>query len=151
MGTAITQPLTGHYFTYCQFCVHDGKCELRHCEFLGLPSAGEKGPGFHHHEEIVDLLTIFQENTPQGCCNGRIVATDSPFIRLRCECGVAVSSLGLNDIPGGTFCHKFQPNEPGQARQKIAQEIASQRGISLCDVTPEDLPAINDSYHAVLT
>jgi hypothetical protein len=28
--------LTGNYFPYCQLCRHDGKCKLRHDEFLGI-------------------------------------------------------------------------------------------------------------------
>lgn len=28
--------LTGNYFPYCQVCRHDGKCKLRHNEFLGM-------------------------------------------------------------------------------------------------------------------
>ncbi len=123
--------LTGGYFHYCQFCKHDGSCELKHYEFMGVPPGeGVDRSPFHHHEDLRWGFSAFQQNTSRAQCTGRIRATDSIFFPLVCECGTVVDS----------FCRKFVPNGRGKERVALAKQIAAQRGIALSEITPEDLP-----------
>jgi hypothetical protein len=134
--------LTGHYFPYCQFCEHDGNCELRHNEFLGLNSQGKvdksRYPG---HEDLTWHFSAFQGNRRRGTCAGRIMKSGSIFIPLVCECGTAISSLTFSYLFGiDSFCRKFRPNEKGKQRKKLAEKIAKKKDISIEKIKPEDLP-----------
>lgn len=143
--------LTGHYFPYCQFCKYDGKCELRHNEFLGLPTQGKvDDSGYSGHENLGWHFSVFQKNNPRGTCNGRILATGSIFIPLYCECGTAVSSLALNALSGKGMCAKFQKNERGKKRLALAKRIAKRKSIPLSEIDPEDLPELNPRYKATM-
>lgn len=136
----MAQALTGHYFPYCQFCTHDGRCELRHNELLGLPPGnGVDSTPYPGHENIRWHFSAFQRNSTRGQCTGRIKPSGSFFLPLVCECGTAVDS----------FCQKFSPNEKGKQRTKLAEQIASQKGVSVADLDPEDLPELDRGYYSV--
>lgn len=133
--------LTGHYFPYCQFCEHDGSCELRHNEFLGLNSQGKVDKtGYPGHEDLAWHFSVFQTRSKRGTCSGGIRASGSIYFPLQCECGTVICSLGLASLFGTEFCRKFKPNEKGRRRLKLAEKIAKERGISIEEIGPDDLP-----------
>ena len=123
------QPISGGYFPYCQFCLHDGNCALRHCDFLGMPSSQKTDASIPYggHEDFTWLFSMFQINHSRGCCSGRIAQTISPFYPLQCSCGTVINSLSLTGSIGGNTCQKFTPNARGQLRLTTAQEIADRR------------------------
>ncbi len=132
----------GNYFLYCQFCEHDGNCELRHHEFLGLPSSGkvDRSP-YQGHEALAWHFATFQRKTARGGCNGRILENDNCFLPLQCECGTVIGGVGI-----AITCAKLTPNSLGRQRIAIALEIASRKGISLEEVDDSDLPPIDHDY-----
>lgn len=144
--------LKGHYFPYCQFCRHDGKCELRHHEFLGLPSQGQTDrTSYRSHEDVRWGLSIFQQGTTRGTCSGRIHETGSIFYPLGCECGTVLSSLTLTCLLGsGGMCGKFDPNIRGRMRLILAKRIARRKHIAFRNVSPDNLPPLDPEYRAVM-
>lgn len=122
--------LTGGYFPCCQFCKHDGSCELKHYEFMGVPPGGGIDRSPFHHENLSWGFSLFQRNTSRAQCTGRIRATDRLFFPIACECGTVVDS----------FCQKFVPNEKGEERMALARQIAAQKEVALSEITTEDLP-----------
>jgi len=142
--------LKGKYFLYCQWCRRDGHCILRHYQFLGTKSSGQVDRSFcPGHEDLAWHLSGFQQDTKRTTCNGRIYKTDSVYYPLQCECGTAISSLTFSFI-FGRFCAKFQPNENGKERLRIAEEIAEKRGIELSEVDLKDLPEPDPNYVAAM-
>lgn len=136
--------ITGGYFTYCQFCLHDGDCALTHNEFMGQPSAGKiDKTGYPGHEDLSWHFSTFQSGQ-RASCFGRIRVTDSLFIPLVCECGTAISSFIW-----GQFCAKFEENEKGLERLKLAKEIARKKHIAIEETTPY-LPPLDENYHAAM-
>lgn len=139
--------LTGHYFPYCQFCSHDGRCELRHNQFLGLPSQGSIDKSVYSgHEDLPFHMTVFQNGTERGTCNGHIQRTGSVYYPLGCECGTVISSLSLSGLFGGGFCQKFSPNEKGNERLRLAKQLAEERGVELSEISADDLPEPDPDY-----
>ncbi len=147
---AKTVEITGHYFTYCQWCQCDGECVLLHNEYLGLPPGGKTDttpyPG---HENLRWHMSGFQGNSPRGMCTGRIRQTDSMFYPLACDCGTAISSLTFSRIFGSGFCGKFDPNEKGKLREQQAKELARKRHQRI-DQVLHLLPPPDENYHAVM-
>lgn len=132
--------LLGHYFSCCQFCEHDGNCELRHFELVGLPSAGKiDDTPYPGHEDLSWHLSTFQGNRQRGTCAGRIVKSGSIYFPLVCECGTAIDS----------FCRKLTPNEKGRERLELAKRIAEEKGIEFSEVDPDDLPPPDPNYESV--
>jgi hypothetical protein len=121
--------ILGGYFPYCQFCLHDGNCALRHCDFLGNTSCDgiDDSIPYRGHEDFVWLFSIFQHNSPRGNCSGHISQTNSIFYPLQCSCGTVLNSLSMSSILGNHSCQKFTPNHRGKLRLVIAQEIAARR------------------------
>lgn len=142
--------IRGGYFPYCQFCKHDGICELKHHEFMGQPSAEKVDespcPG---HEDLGWHNTAFQF-TQRANCSGRIGISDNFYTPLICECHTVISSLALQELSGG-FCAKFGENEKGLERLKLAKKVARRKHIALEKVTSDDLPDIDENYSAVMT
>ena len=132
--------ITGHYFTYCQLCKHDGNCELKHYEVLGMRSSGkiDKTP-YPGHENLRWHFSFLQTGTIRGMCAGRIIATISPFYPLACACGTVIN---------GSNCQKFEPNEEGLKRKKVAHEILARRGIpesdDITELTMQEMGELND-------
>jgi hypothetical protein len=130
----------GHYFLYCQLCELDGKCVLRHNEFMGVaPNAENKvdDTPYRGHEDVRWAISGFQGRTPRSACTGLIRKTDSIYYPLDCECGTALSSLTFSGVFGGG-CAKIQIGEKGQ---KILDEIeeyaklsAEEEGIDVSEV-----------------
>ena len=145
------QPLKGGYFFYCQWCRFDGHCILRHNQFLGMKSSGkiDKTP-YPGHEDVGWHFIAAQRGTKRGMCHGRIYKTDSIYFPLACECGAVIPSLRFSSI-FGIFCAKFQPNEKGKERLRIAQEIAKKKGIKLSEIDFDDLPPPDPNYKAVMS
>ncbi len=134
------EKILGHYFPCCQFCVHDGNCELKHFELMGLSSAGKvDDTPYPGHENLVWHLSVFQDNRRRGTCAGRIMKSGSIFIPLICECGTAINS----------FCKKFTLNKKGRKRLKLAKGIAKEKRIELSEIDPEDLPPLDPNYEAI--
>ena len=136
--------LLGGYFYCCQFCIHDGLCELRHCDFMGAPA----GEGVDHslypgHENIAWHLSAFQLGSSRSQCTGKIRKNNSIFYPLICECGTAIDS---------PVCQKLTLNDKGKERLILAQEIAKKRGVELSEIKSddEDLPEINPLYISVI-
>ncbi|MBT6690903.1 hypothetical protein HOB10_01040 [Candidatus Parcubacteria bacterium] len=121
--------ILGGYFPYCQFCLHDGSCALRHCDFLEKSNCHgiDNSIPYRGHEDFIWLFSIFQANSTRGSCSGRISQTNSPFYPLQCSCGTVINSLSLSSLMGGHACQKFTPNASGQLRLATAQEIAARR------------------------
>ena len=126
-----SQLILGRYFTYCQWCIHDGSCVLRHNEFLGQPSNEkiDRSP-YPGHEDLRWHLSAFQRSSHRANCNGRIHASGSIFVPLVCECGTALSSLTFSSLLNTGMCKKFSPNRKGKRRKRIAAEILARRGIT---------------------
>lgn len=141
--------LTGHYFTYCQWCKNDGKCVLRHHEFLGLPAGeGTDRTSYSSHEDLSWGFSAFQKGVRRGRCVGRILASGSVYLPLVCECGTAINSLTFATVFNTGLCGKFEPNEKGKERMQIAKEIARRRHLALAKVDPEWLPDPDPNYWA---
>ena len=86
-GIMYLEKITGGYFLYCQFCVHENHCELHHHEFLGI--------------QLPDLTEM---------CTGRILH-DSRRETLVCEnCGAVLERPFEKGI-----CSKFNPAPVFQA------------------------------------
>ncbi len=135
------EKILGHYFACCQFCEHDGNCELKHFEFMGLPSAGKvDDTPYPGHEDLGWHFSTFQGRIARGACAGRIMKTDSIFFPLACECGTVVDSP----------CRKLTPNEKGRERLELAEKIAEEKGVELSEITPNDLPELDSNYEAVI-
>ncbi len=134
------EKILGRYFACCQFCVHDGNCELKHFELMGLPSADKvDDTPYPGHENLGWHLSAFQDNRQRGTCAGRIMKSGSIFIPLICECGTAINS----------FCKKMTPNKKGRKRLELAKRIAEEKGIELSEIDPEDLPPLDPNYEAI--
>ncbi len=145
------EQIKGGYFVYCQWCRRDTHCRLRHCQFMGAKPAGQidRTP-YPSHEDLSYGLTAFQQKPHRAACNGLICKTGSIFYPLVCQCGTAISSLTLSSALNLNMCAKFQPNEKGKERIKIAQDIAKKRKIDLSDVSPEGLPEADPNYVAIM-
>jgi len=127
-NTMTGEILTGHYFPYCQICKHDGSCELKHYEFLGIKPKGEiDRTAYQGHEDIEWHLTAFQGSDSRGnrgACTGRIHATGSIFYPLACGCGTVISSLTFSTALGAMLCQKYEfdgsrvPEKVAEAREK---------------------------------
>lgn len=131
----------GAYFELCQFCVHDGSCELRHHEFMGVSA----GPGIDQspypgHEDLTWHFSSFQNGSSRAHCTGRIGRSKAHYLPLGCECGTAVTDIS---------CQKFAANEAGHRRRRLAIQIALQRGLELEKVRSEDLPP-PEPYEAIM-
>ncbi len=140
--------IEGHYFSYCQFCEHDEKCELKHYEYMGVESKGEiDRTHYPGHEVLSWHSTTFQRGHDRAACAGRFGVTDSLFYKLACECGTVIGGL---DKPSGKICAKFESNKRGKERIKLAEKIAEERGIPLEEISAEDLPELDNNYKAIL-
>lgn len=136
------EKILGRYFPCCQFCEHDGNCELKHFELMGLPSAGKvDDTPYPGHEDLGWHFGVFQGNRRRGTCAGRIMKSDSIFFPLICECGTVIDS----------FCKKLTPNKKGRKRLKLAKGIAREKGIELSEIDPDDLPPLDPNYESVAT
>lgn len=144
-----SREITGHYFSYCQFCEHDGKCELKHHEYLGRPgSEGVDKTPYRSHEDLAWHMSSAQQNTPRGNCVGRIKATASLYYPLQCECGTVINSLTFGLLFGSDMCAKFEPNELGKERLELAKSIARTKHRALRKLNPAWLPDTDPDYHA---
>lgn len=145
--------IKGGYFPYCQFCKHDGNCELKHHEFMGQRSTGKVDTScYSGHEDLGWHMTAFQSGQ-RTSCSGRIRVSDNLYVPLICECGTRISSLTMQQL-SGQFCAKFEENEKGLERLELAKEVARKKGIPLEEVTSDDLPEIpeiEEGYQAVMT
>ncbi len=131
----VRKELLGRYFFSCQWCRFDGRCVLKHHEVLGLPA----GPGVDAtphpgHEHIGWAYSAFQENMSRGRCTGRVLATESIFFPLQCECGTVIDSE----------CAKLEPNKQGKRRFRVAMRLKRKNrdGRTLSQETLEELNAI---------
>lgn len=152
--------INGGYFPYCQWCTHDGSCELRHYEFSGVESKDEVDKSeYPGHEDLRWHYSGFQGQSQRAACNGRIQASGSIFTPLVCECGTAISSLHITVLMGIGFCRKFNPTEAGIKRNELACKMLSDRGESFDEggvLTEEELALldktfpIDDDYDSVM-
>ena len=146
----MTTELKGGYFQYCQWCRHDGNCELKHNEFTGMKPDPYQARPTYSHEDVSQELIAFQEGTPKGGCPGRIVATDNFYMPLACrECQSTIPSISLQ-VSFYRMCRKFGANEKGVERLELAKKIASEKGIKLEEVTPDLLPPPDPNYKSVM-
>lgn len=148
--------LKGGYFIYCQFCKHDGNCELTHNEFLGLEGNEEIHRQFgvnasFNHEDLSATFSAFQGNSILGTCTGRIALTESSlFFPLACsKCGTVINSLAFQDLTG-SCCAKFDPNEFYQKHLVKMMKIAERKRITLNEVDTRYHPKTDESYEAVM-
>jgi hypothetical protein len=103
------------------------------------------------HEDVSWGISGFQRGLKRGTCTGRIHETGSIYYPLACECGTVLSSLQFSAVLGAGSCAKFQPNEGGKERMKMAEEIAKERGIELSEIDPEELlPEPDPCYRAAM-
>ncbi len=128
----------GGYFVQCQYCEHDGSCELRHHEFMGISSRGEVNKFRFNHEDLTLLFSWAQYGKEVSRCSGRVGGTGSIFFPVMCECSASISGS----------CQKFVPNQKGEERQMHAERIAEEKGISLDELDLDDLPPHDPSYHS---
>jgi hypothetical protein len=144
--------IKGKYFTYCQWCKKDGRCVLRHFQFLGMKSAKKiDRSSYPGHEDLRWHGSAFQKNSSRGMCAGRISETGSIFYPLQCECGTVISSMIFSVLTNTGFCAKFQPNKNGEERLRIAKEIAKKQKIAISKVNPNKLPRPDENYSAAMT
>jgi len=102
------EKIRGAYFPYCIWCVHDGRCRLKHHRFMGMnPVKGVDKIPYPGHEGVGWHLSGFQSNNPRGMCMRRICKTNSIFYPLMCSCGSAISSLRFSFTVGAMPCAKF--------------------------------------------
>lgn len=147
--------LKGGYFIYCQFCNHDGNCELKHNELLGLPANEKIHRRFgvnaaFEHENLSCASSAFQKNKVIGTCTGRIIETESLYFPLICsKCETVISSLTLQHM-SGTCCAKFEPNEYYQKCIGNMEQIAKEKGITLDEVDFSYYPEPDEAYIAVM-
>jgi hypothetical protein len=138
--------INGAYFPYCQFCVHDGSCALRHCDYLGTPEgSGVDTSPYVSHEDFAWAFSSFQSGTSRARCSGRILQIDSHFLPLQCECGTAINSLSFFHH----FCSQFEPNEAGMRRRRLMHCIAVECGISY-EEAAKALPEPDEDYPAAM-
>lgn len=141
--------IKGGYFPYCQFCRHDGNCELKHYEFMGQPSTDKVDHSpYPGHEDLGWHMSAFQSGS-RASCSGRIRVSDNLYFPLICECHTAISSLTMQDL-SGRICAKFEENEKGLERLELAKRIAQKKHISV-EETFDYLPPIDENYIAVMT
>ena len=140
----------GGYFPYCQWCKYDGDCELKHNEFRGLPPNPSLNTPRFSHENLAREFVAFQNIEDNGSCTGRIVAEENIYLPLVCgECHCAVPSLAMQ---GGFYglCRRFDTNQKGQERMKLARQIAREQGGGVSDIDPELLPPGDPDYRSVM-
>lgn len=75
------EKITGRYFPYCQFCIHENHCELQHYKFLGI-----------------------QLSDPVKSCIGRILYYSKRKILVCEDCRVIIEKPFEKGI-----CKKFNP------------------------------------------
>ena len=145
------EPLKGHYFTYCQWCRRDGRCHLRHYQFLGQKRGkGKDKTPYPGHENLRWHASAFQTGSERGSCTGKILKSESFYYPLMCECGTVISSLTFSALLNPHVCAKFQPNERGKEIRRQAEEIARQKGIDLLEVDPEGILEPDPDYLAAM-
>ena len=133
--------IKGAYFASCQFCTHDGSCELRHNEFTGLsPAPGVDTKTCLGQEDFAWHFVSFQKDTPRAHCSGRIGVTGSENLPLCCECGTAIDDIS---------CQRFVPNDFGKKRIMEAMRLAVKRGVGLNEIRCADLSSPGP-YQAVM-
>ncbi len=143
-----TGELTGHYFTYCQWCKNDNNCVLLHHEFLGLPTNGKvDATPYPGHENLRWHMSGFQSDSRRGMCFGRIHATGNIFYPLGCDCGTVISSLTFSGIVNSGYCAKFEPNEKGKLREQQARSLSRKRHQRI-DQILHLLPPPDENYRA---
>ena len=137
--------IKGRYFKYCQFCSHDGVCELLHCEFMGAKNSGKIIPSrkAFDHENLTEVFSMFQYGNVRQFCAGRICATGSTFYPLQCECGTVINSMRMAQVFGGNpfVCAKFSPNEKFDEFVSEAQKDYTQS-----DGTVDFVSCLRDRY-----
>ncbi|MFA5052591.1 MAG: hypothetical protein WC565_00820 [Parcubacteria group bacterium] len=153
--------IEGHYFPYCQWCVNDGHCILRHCEFMGIkPNAEGKvdDTPYRGHENISWHMSGFQMKTRRAACVGKIYETDSIYFPLACECGTVISSLCFGTTFGTGLCAKFQPNRNGKAMFRFVRWIKFMRWLRreeefnlLEELESIDASWVDHNYHSIMT
>jgi hypothetical protein len=146
MAKAYSLPL-GRYFNCCQYCIHDGSCELKHHEFMGTPAGnGIDTMPYQGHEGHEWLYSVAQKKSLRAMCTGRIRQTESRYYPLQCECGTSITGLGISDID----CKKFSINQKGLDRKAACEKIAAEHGVNLIDLDPELYPPHDESYIPIL-
>ncbi len=73
------EKITEGYFAYCQFCIYENHCQLRHNKFLGIV--------------MPDLI---------GVCTGRILYDPNRKILVCEDCEIAIEKPLEKGV-----CHKF--------------------------------------------